>query len=69
MKQCASCGTYSQDSYAMCAQCGAALPSGGGVYGRGFLSLLGSRLGIRLVIAMVGVIIFAGWFVYYGITH
>jgi len=72
MKRCARCSAYSQDSYFVCVRCGADLgPAGGdaGTYGQGFLALLGSRIGIRLIMMVVAAVVFLGWFAVYAITH
>jgi hypothetical protein len=72
MKRCAKCGAYSQDGYVVCSACGADLggPEGGGsVYGRGLIGLLSSRIGIRLVMMVLGAVFLLGWFGYYALTH
>ncbi len=72
MKRCSRCSAYSQDSYFVCARCGADLGPGAGdagTYGQGFLALLGSRIGIRLLIMVAAALVFLGWFGFHAITH
>ncbi len=59
MRACPRCGTNVVDGRVVCERCGAEAPQQpASPYGRGFLNLLKTRIGIRILAVLVGLLIF-----------